>query len=52
MEKDVLTQGAEMGIDGDWERGRVWLKKLRTDYRAIYMFSTDAQYIIKIGVHR
>ena len=23
-----------MGIDGDWERGRVWLKKLRTENRA------------------
>ena len=27
-----------MGRDGDWERGRVWLKKLRTDERAITLF--------------
>ena len=27
METGVLTHGAEMGIDGDWERGRVWFKK-------------------------
>ena len=24
-----------MGMDGDWERGRVWIKKLRTDERAV-----------------
>ena len=28
----------EMGIDGDWERGRVWLKKLRTDERAFTIY--------------
>ena len=38
VEKGVLTQGAELGIDGDWERGRVWLKKLRTDEMAITLF--------------
>ena len=27
VEEGVMTQGAELGIDGDWERGRVWLKK-------------------------
>ena len=25
-ERGVLTPGAEMGIDGDWEKGRVWLE--------------------------
>ena len=24
-----------MRIDGDWERGRVWFKKLRTEERAV-----------------
>ena len=38
VEKGVLTNGAELGIDGDWERGRVWLKKLRSDERAITLF--------------
>ena len=38
VEKGVLTNGAELGIDGDWERGRVWLKKFRTDERAITLF--------------
>ena len=26
VEKGILAQGAELGIDGDWERGRVWFK--------------------------
>ena len=33
--ESFLTQGAEMGIDGNWERGRVWFNKLRTENRAI-----------------
>ena len=28
VERGALTHGAEMGSDGDWERGRVWFKKL------------------------
>ena len=27
-----------MGIDGDWERGRVWFKQLRTEDRAITIY--------------
>ena len=27
-----------MGIDGEWERGRVWLKKLRTEERAVTIY--------------
>ena len=38
VEKGVLTQGAEMGTDGDWRRGRVWLKTLTTDERAMKLF--------------
>ena len=36
-----------MGIDGDWERGRVWFKKLRTEERAVTIYrrtnSTSAE---------
>ena len=38
VEKGILTKGAEMGIDGDWERGRVWLKRLRKEERAITIY--------------
>ena len=31
VERGILTNVAEMGIDGDWERGRVWFKRLRTE---------------------
>ena len=30
-----MTNVAEMGIERDWERGRVWFKKLRTEDRAV-----------------
>ena len=33
VEKGFLTNGAEMGIDGDWERSRVWFKRIRTEER-------------------
>ena len=35
VEKGSFTQGAEIGIDGDGERGKVWYKKLRSEERAI-----------------
>ena len=35
VERGLLTNGAEVGIDGDWERGCVWLKRLRIEDRAI-----------------
>ena len=35
VERGVLTHGAEMGIDGDWDRGQVWFKKLRMEERAV-----------------
>ena len=38
VERGVLTNGAEMGTDGDWERGRVWLKRLRTEERGITIY--------------
>ena len=38
VERGVLTHGAEMGIHGDCERGRVWFKKLRTEERAVTIF--------------
>ena len=44
VERGVLTHGAEMGIDGDWERGRVWFKKLRTIYRRPNSTSTELVY--------
>ena len=36
--ESCLTQGAEMGIDGNWERGRVWFNKLRTENRAFTIY--------------
>ena len=27
-----------MGIDGDWERGRVWFRKLRMEERAVTIY--------------
>ena len=36
--ESFLTQGAEMGIDRNWERGRVWFNKLRTENRAITIY--------------
>ena len=36
--ESILTQGAEMGIDRNWERGRVWFNKLRTENRAITIY--------------
>ena len=38
VERGILTNGAEMGIDGDWERGRVWFKRLRTDESVITIY--------------
>ena len=38
VERGILTHGAEMDIDGDWERGRVWFKKLSTEERAITIY--------------
>ena len=35
VERSMLTHGAEMGINGDRERGRVWFKKLRMEERAV-----------------
>ena len=34
----ILTHGAEMGIDGDWERGRVWFKQPRTEERTVTIY--------------
>ena len=38
VDRGTLTNGAEMGIDGDWERGRVWFKRLRTEERVITIY--------------
>ena len=49
-----MTHGAEMGIDGDWERGRVWFKKLCTEERAITIYrrtnstSTELAFSVEI----
>ena len=37
VKRGVQTHGAKMGIDGDWERGGGWFKKLRTE-RAVTIF--------------
>ena len=34
VERGILTSG----IDGDWERGRVWFKRLRTEERVITIY--------------
>ena len=42
-----LTHGTEMGIDGEWKRGRVLFKKLRTEEHAVTISnstSTDLVY--------
>ena len=36
--RGILTNGAEVGIDGNWERGRVWFKRLITEERVITIY--------------
>ena len=54
VEKGVSAQGAEMGIDGDWGRGRVWLQKLRTGERVITLFrrthSTSSELVYTVEI--
>ena len=38
VERGFLTNGAKTDIDEDWEHGRVWFKKLRTEGRAITIY--------------
>ena len=38
VERGFLTNGAEMGIDGDWERGRVWFKRMRTEEPVVTIY--------------
>ena len=50
LEKGVLAQRTETSIDGDWERDRVWYKKLRSEecattiYRRLHNNSSELVY--------